>query len=129
MKIQNTFLSGIAGLMLAAGAANAQTADAKTPPAHEEEDEAILFKVHDVKPIKNSKGDEVNACDFYVTFYNRSNKDINGAQLDLTWVDNSLIDVVNAEKEESAENTRTAKILMPIFLYAERQSPAADGID
>lgn len=38
MKIQNTFLSGIAGLMLAAGAANAQTADAKTPPAHEEED-------------------------------------------------------------------------------------------
>ena len=54
MKIQNTFLSGIAGLMLAAGAANAQTADAKTPPAHEEEDEAILFKVHDVKPIKNS---------------------------------------------------------------------------
>lgn len=123
MKIQNTFLSGIAGLMLAAGAANAQTADAKTPSAHEEEDEAILFKVHDVKPIRNSKGDEVNACDFYVTFYNRSNKDINGAQLDLTWVDNSLIDVVNAEKEESAEKHKNGEDIDADFSYTQNGNP------
>lgn len=123
MKIQNTFLSGLAGLMLTVGTANAQTADAKTLPAHEEEDEAILFKVHDVKPVKNSKGEEVNACDFYVTFYNRSDKDINGAQLDLTWVDNSLIDVIDAEKEKSAEKHKNGEDVDADFSYTQNGNP------
>ena len=129
MKIQNLFLAEIAGLMLVVGATNAQTANVETPPTLEAEDEAILFKIHDVKPVKDAKGEDVNACDFYVTFYNRSNKDINGAQLDLSWTDNSLLDIVNAEKRESAEKRKNGEDIDANFSYKQitvRQSLKTD---
>lgn len=119
MKFQNMFLSGIAGLMLVAGATHVQAVEAKVQPVLEEEDEAILFKVHDVKPIKNSQNDEVKACDFYVTFYNRSNKDINGAQLELTWEDNSLLDIIEDEQEESAQKHKNGENIDPDFSYTK----------
>lgn len=68
----------------------------------EQKDDAVLFKVHDINPV-NEKKDGVEACDFYVTFYNRSPKDINGAVLDLTWIDNSLIEVINDERDENQD--------------------------
>lgn len=123
MKIQNLFLAEIAGLMLVVGATNAQTANVETPQTLEAEDEAILFKIHDVKPVKDAKGEDVNACDFYVTFYNRSNKDINGAQLDLSWTDNSLLDIVNAEKRESAEKRKNGEDIDANFSYTQKNNP------
>ena len=88
MKIQNKFWLGVAGLLLSAGVANAQNADV----AAEEESEAILFKVHDISPVKGGIDGEVTSCEFYVTFYNRSKKDIANAQVDLSWMDDSLSD-------------------------------------
>ena len=122
MSVQNMFLSGVAGLMLTAGAACAQTTEAEAPQLAEEEDEAILFKVHDIKPVKNSK-DVVNACDFYVTFYNRSNKDINGAQLDLIWEDDSLLDIIDDEKEKSAEKNKNGENVAADFSYTQQTNP------
>ena len=123
MKIQNKFCLGIASLMLAAGVANAQSVDGKIVPAAEEEDEAILFKVHDITPVKALNGDVVTSCDFYVTFYNRSKKDINGAEIDLTWVDNSLTSVILDEKKESAEKYAEGETSDANYSYTQEKNP------
>lgn len=124
MKIQNKFCLGIASLMLAAGAANAQSVDGKIVPATEEEDEAILFKVHDVAPVKARGSDMVTSCDFYITFYNRSKKDINGAQIDLNWVDNSLTSVILDEKKESAEKYADGETSDANYSYTQEKNPS-----
>lgn len=123
MKIQNKFCLGIASLMLAAGVANAQSTDGKIVPAAEEEDEAILFKVHDVTPVKARSSDMVTSCDFYITFYNRSKKDINGAQIDLTWVDNSLSSVILDEKKNSAEKYADGETSDANYSYTQEKNP------
>lgn len=123
MKIQNKFCLGIASLMLATGVANAQTTDGKVAPAAEEEDEAILFKVHDVAPVKAKSNDMVTSCSFYVTFYNRSDKDINGAELELTWVDNSLSSVINEEKKDSAEKFAEGETSNANYSYTQEKNP------
>lgn len=63
--------------------------------------EAILFKIHDIAPLKNNEG-AVVACNFNATFYNRSDKDINGATLRLTWSDKTIGGVIGDELKESA---------------------------
>lgn len=123
MKFQNKFWLEIAALMLAAGVANAQVEKNNAAPVAEEEDEAILFKVHDITPIKALNGDVVTSCDFYVTFYNRSLKDISSAQLDLTWEDNSLTSVIENEKEESAAKKSKGEDVDAGFSYTQKQNP------
>lgn len=127
---KNAFL-GILGLLFAAGAANAQVAD--VPPVQDApmpafaantKDEAVLFKVHDITPVRGrDKDSAVESCDFYVTFYNRSNKDINGAVLDLTWLDDSLIDIIDAEKAESAEKITRGEGVDPNYSYTQNDNP------
>ena len=48
--------------------------------------DAILFKIHDVVPVKNADGNVVS-CDVGATFYNRTEKEINNASLNLIWAD------------------------------------------
>lgn len=47
---------------------------------------AVLFKVHDIKPVENQDG-VVTHCDFLVTFYNRSTESLRQAKLDMSWRD------------------------------------------
>lgn len=120
---------GILGLLMTAGTANAQVGDVPAAPAQNfaqgpKKDEAILFKVHDINPIKDKEKNGVaDACDFYVTFYNRSPKDINGAVLDLTWIDDSLIEIIDAEKADSAERNKNGENVDPNFSYTQRGNP------
>lgn len=65
-------------------------------------DSAVLFKIHDVQPVKNSEGLTV-ACDFNATVYNRSDKDITSAALLLTWVDTTVNNIIDDEKKEDAK--------------------------
>lgn len=130
MRIQKKFWLGIAGLLMTSAAAYAQVS-APAPVAapvpaqndYDSEDEAVLFKIHDVTPVKNKENGSVVSCDFYITFYNRSHKDINGALLDLSWLDNSLADVINEEKEISAEKNRHGEDIDPEFSYTQRNNP------
>lgn len=63
--------------------------------------EAILFKIHDISSLKNNEG-AVVACNFSATFYNRSDKDINGATIRLNWNDKTIASVIDDELRESA---------------------------
>lgn len=64
--------------------------------------EAVLFKIHDIVPVKNNEG-EVVSCDYKATFYNRSSVNISGAVLDFVWRDTAISDVVDKEKQEDAK--------------------------
>ncbi|MBR1648576.1 MAG: hypothetical protein IJ689_03140 [Alphaproteobacteria bacterium] len=70
-------------------------------------DSAVLFKIHDISPIKNSEG-EVVSCDYSATFYNRSDMTIRNATLDLNWKDTAIEGVIEQEKkEDAAKNNRS----------------------
>lgn len=66
--------------------------------AQQSAQENILFKIHDVQPVKNADG-AVVACDFDTTLYNRSNSALRAAVLNLTWTDETVTALVNDEKK------------------------------
>lgn len=66
--------------------------------AQQSAQENILFKIHDVQPVKNADG-AVVACDFDTTLYNRSNSALRVAVLNLTWTDETVTALVNDEKK------------------------------
>lgn len=61
------------------------------------EQPAVLFKIHDVKPLRDRDGN-VTDCEFGVTFYNRTNSDVNKIAMDLTWTDEVVGNVIQMEK-------------------------------
>lgn len=64
--------------------------------------DAILFKIHDVVPVKNADGNVVS-CDVGATFYNRTEKEINNASLNLIWADEVVADAINQEERNARE--------------------------
>ena len=111
MNNKKVFL-GIMGLlaMYGAGKAQAQTGTPVTPAEtvvsevkpRKSKADAVLFKIHDIVSINQNDG-MYQACDFFVTFYNRSDKDINGATLNLTWKDDALEEIIRNETKSSDE--------------------------
>lgn len=67
--------------------------------------DAILFKIHDVVPVKNADGNVVS-CDVGATFYNRTEKEINNASLNLIWADEVVADAINQEERNAREAKR-----------------------
>ena len=76
--------------------ANAQSAQTE---------DALLFKIHDITPVKNNEG-EVIACDFNTTVFNRSAYTLKDAELDLSWKDTTIEGVVEDEKKQDAASNR-----------------------
>lgn len=75
------------------------------------EDPAILFKIHDIKPVLSSEG-QTTSCDFVATFFNRSGESLNGASIDLTWEDQSIKSLMDEEKKDgSNSNRRTSSVV------------------
>ena len=79
----------------------------KPVAASEVKDQAILFKIHDVIPVKNNDG-EVVGCDYSTTLYNRSDNPISGATLNLKWEDKAISEVIDQEKKEDAKNKQSS---------------------
>ena len=101
MDISKMFFGVSAFLAVLAGGVSVQASEADTSSR-----EAILFKIHDITPVKNSEG-EVVSCGYKATFYNRSSVNLSGAVIDLEWHDTAIADIVNQEKKEDAkENNR-----------------------
>ena len=68
----------------------------------------VLFKVHDVKPIKNQDG-VVKNCEFRLTLYNRSPKNVDKATINLSWVDDSISEVIDEEDKKDIDEIADAK--------------------
>lgn len=85
-----------------AGCASAALAQSTDAP------ENVLFKVHDVQSVKNADG-VIDACDYNVTFYNRSPNTVKAASLNLSWHDDTISSVISdektAERKKSGRNT------------------------
>ena len=72
-------------------------------PSVQAADDAILYKIHDVKPIKNDAGILVG-CDYNATFFNRTSSNLKSADINLVWFD----DTVNAMAQQEQKNNEQA---------------------
>lgn len=74
--------------------------------------EAVLFKIHDIVPEKDSDGKVIH-CNIGATFFNRTKIDISNAALTLLWDDEVIADTIDQEeraaKEQQRVNSRAAK--------------------
>lgn len=93
----------ILSLAFTCGASVVVAADEADPLAN-----GILFKIHDVVPVKSSSG-LITSCDFGATFYNRTPNAISDAQINLMWEDDVIGDTIELEKREAKENLRTKR--------------------
>lgn len=64
----------------------------------------VLFKVHDINPIKNEDG-IITDCEFGLTFYNRSPKSIDAATMNLSWTDEGIANVIDFEEQQDISMT------------------------
>lgn len=64
--------------------------------------EKVTYKIHDVSPVKEDN--EVTACNFSVTFYNRSPQIVSDLSLDLNWLDEVVEEKIKEEKNEPVKN-------------------------
>lgn len=95
-------------LGLSAAAANAQeTPEDTTKPR------AVLFKIHEIKPVMNSDG-VVTGCDFLATFYNRTTESFRQAKLNLGWTDDVsgrfLTEELEEDNKPAQQNYRNARM-------------------
>ena len=97
----NKKILGLATVILAT--ANISAAAAANGSA--DKGDAVLFKIHDIVPVKNTEG-EVIGCDYNATFFNRSNFTIRSASVDLKWKDKTIEDVIDQEKKDDAINNK-----------------------
>ena len=62
-----------------------------------ENDDALLVKIHDIKPVKNERGVTTN-CEFTTTIYNRSSNDVSEVNFELNWYDEATKNTIEQEK-------------------------------
>lgn len=99
MTVNRKIIFPALAMALVGGAASvkAQSSDAASP-------ENVLFKIHDVQSVKNADG-VINACDYNITFYNRSPRQLKSATLNLNWMDNSIASIITEEKKEEKKKS------------------------
>ncbi len=111
--------STVAALTLGTGLAVAQN---KNAPVEQPSSKsaAVLFKIHDIKPVADSEGN-VQSCEYTATFFNRTNITVRQAKMDLTWVDNisSLYPIEEKEESENkakpeVQNTKAPELKAPV---------------
>jgi len=77
-----TFL--MSGAALFANSVFAQKAELPAMVSNQQ----ILFKINDVKPVKNEDG-LITDCEYNIVLYNRTNSEIESAGMDLSWADDA----------------------------------------
>ncbi len=83
--------------------------------------DAVLFKIHDIVPVKNADGN-VTSCEVGATFYNRTASEISNAALNLVWADEVVADAINQEERNAKEAQRTGRRNLPRYNTATYNS-------
>ncbi len=90
----------------------AENDEAKVKPStvFANKSQAILFKIHDIKPVLNSDN-VVTACQYTATFFNRTPNNLRRAKLELTWTDqiSALYTIENPDSDEDKLDDKTAE--------------------
>lgn len=87
---------------------------------------AILFRVENIEPVRNKDG-FIDRCSFMVTVYNRMEKEVKEAVLELKWIDtiSNKYDVQNGEvvvnDDEEASETEITKTVKLSSIMPHRQ--------
>ena len=81
----------------------------------------VLFKIHDIVPVKNADGIVVS-CDLGATFYNRTGAEVSNAALTLVWSDEVVADAINQEERKAREARRTNRRNTPRYNTASYNS-------
>lgn len=112
MKCCKKLLMSVTCVALMLGGASVQAAD------DDEENEfaskiasgenVVLFKLHDIKPLKDDAGD-IKECEFGLTLYNRSPKTIDATTMNMSWLDESVAEVIDAEYKDEQEELNNQK--------------------
>lgn len=119
MKTYKQLLLGVACATLMIGNVNAASEDSSENEFVSKissGENVVLFKVHDITPIKNDEG-VVSDCEFALTLYNRSPKNVDAATIRLSWFDEGVSNVIDDEDkkaledemEKSMSNSRTSE--------------------
>ena len=77
-------------------------------------EDTVLFKVHDIVPVKNADGNVVS-CDIGATFYNRTANEIKNASLNLVWTDEVIGEAINQEERSAKEAQRANRRNTPRY--------------
>lgn len=77
-------------------------------------EDTVLFKVHDIVPVKNADGNVVS-CDIGATFYNRTANEIKNASLNLVWTDEVIGEAINQEERSAKEAQRANRRNIPRY--------------
>lgn len=91
MSFRKKIVLGLVGAMAASAAFNAYAVDEK-----------VTYKIHDVSSVKEDN--EVTACNFSVTFYNRTPQIVSDLSLDISWLDDVVEERIKEEKKEPVRN-------------------------
>ena len=77
-------------------------------------EEGILFKIHDIVPVKNADGIVVS-CELGATFYNRTEAELANASLTLSWDDEVVAEAINQEERNARETRRSSRKNTPRY--------------
>ena len=77
-------------------------------------EEGVLFKIHDIIPVKNADGIVVS-CELGATFYNRTESELTNAALTLSWDDEVVAEAINQEERNAREIKRTPRRNVPRY--------------
>ena len=91
MNFRKNIVLGLISALAASAAFNAYAVDEK-----------VTYKIHDVSPVKEDN--EVTACNFSVTFYNRTPQIVSDLSLDFSWLDEIVEEKIKEEKKEPVLN-------------------------
>ncbi len=113
MKSCKQLLMSVACGVLLSGAAVAQNADNASDDEFASKiasgENVVLFKIHDVNPIKDEDG-IVTDCEFGLTLYNRSPKSVDAATINLSWKDDGISEVIKTEEKEDLSSADKGQI-------------------
>lgn len=73
----------------------------KLSPELTNKPQAVLFKLHDIKPITNADG-EVESCEYTATFYNRTQHNLRQAKVNFGWTD-EISEMYLSDEEKTPE--------------------------
>ncbi|MCQ2735474.1 MAG: hypothetical protein MJ212_05980 [Alphaproteobacteria bacterium] len=117
--------------VLALGAAvyaNAAPVENKKTVNETSDDNAILFRIENIEPIRNKDG-LVDKCEFILTAFNRTDEDLKEAELELSWTDTISKryniqegKVVAVEDDEEAESVATQTIMLESIMAHKQKS-------